>query len=236
MKNWIRGILRHLGYDITRRNFLRSHAMRRQKLIRDREISLILDVGANEGQYARMIRDDGYRARIISFEPLSEAFQNLKAIAAHDPNWEVRNAALGAERGRSEIHVTGFSQVSSLLPATGISNTDHWKSQKTETIEVFRLDDLFDELVRPQETVAMKLDVQGYEHNVLAGASQSLPGIDLLEMELSVEEMYVGETLMPEMLQFLDSLGFRLVSLQEVHVHPQTGRVLQYDGLFLRQE
>src|SRR5690606_33875780 len=115
IKNFIRRAAERLGYDITARNFLRSHTLRRAKFLADGEITRVLDVGANAGQYARSRRDAGFAGELVSFEPLAGVFRELQACAAGDPLWNVHHTALGAETGSAQIHVADFSQVSSIL-------------------------------------------------------------------------------------------------------------------------
>ncbi|MFZ0497148.1 MAG: hypothetical protein WBE80_05265 [Methylocella sp.] len=63
-----------------------DHVQRQSALMRDRKITLVLDIGANKGQYGKSLRDTiGYKGRIVSFEPLREAFAILQQTAASDP-------------------------------------------------------------------------------------------------------------------------------------------------------
>ncbi|MDG2390020.1 MAG: FkbM family methyltransferase [Planctomycetaceae bacterium] len=236
IKDGIRSLAHKLCYDITARNLLRSYNIRRSTFLRDTGITVILDVGANTGQYGQRIWKDGFSGRIISFEPMSTEFQLLSESAEKHPRWEVRQTALGDEAGTGEIQVTDFSPASSLLKPTGLLETDLWHPQKSETIQIQRLDDIADEILTPDDRVCLKLDVQGFEDRVLKGAAQSLSRVEMLELELSVQEMYAGEMLLIDMLHWMDELGFMLVSVDDAYVCPQTGRVLQYDGIFLRKQ
>ncbi len=84
----------------------------------NRGITTVLDVGANVGQFAELLRLMGYRGKIISFEPLRAAYQELAAKAAADGNWEAHNFALGMQCGHATINVSNYSVLSSLLPLT----------------------------------------------------------------------------------------------------------------------
>ena len=89
----------------------------RQRLLREHHIELVLDVGANAGQYATRLRDDGYRGQLISFEPTSDAFALLQDAAADDPQWQTRQLALGDKPDRAAaINLSANSYSSSFLP------------------------------------------------------------------------------------------------------------------------
>src|SRR5262245_26822768 len=79
-------------------------------------VELVLDVGANTGQFARSLRTDGYAGKIISFEPLSAAFAVLQHKCAQDRDWECHNLAIGDAEGSATINVSANSLSSSLLP------------------------------------------------------------------------------------------------------------------------
>ncbi len=233
IKQVLRAAFKRLGYDITAHNHFHSHECRRQKFFRDYDITLVIDVGANEGQHARRLRNQGYTGRLVSFEPLSQAFETLQRNSSADPHWQVRREALGDCEQEADLNVAPASDVSSILAATGVSETQDWKGRLTERITVRRLDSIFDSIAGRGDHVYLKLDVQGYEKHVLLGAEQVLSRIDLVEMEMSVEELYSGESLMPELLQLMAAYGYRLASLKDVYV-ARNGCVLQYDGIFLR--
>lgn len=210
---------------------------RRLSLFRDKRITLVLDVGANTGQYARRIRNAGYMEKIVSFEPLPEAFEELSRRAAKDDNWECKRLALGATVGENSIHVAGNSQSSSLLPmlerhAAAEPNSAYIGSH---TISVETLESLRQDLLEERDSVCLKLDVQGTEMSVLHGASNMLGSIEVIESEMSVVPLYEGQPLCHEMIDYLYSLGFELAWLEQGFTDPKTGQLLQFDGLFVRK-
>lgn len=88
----------------------------RVKTILDKyDIDLVVDVGANEGQFAADLRQHGYQGKIISFEPISSAFAILQETAAADRNWEVKNLALGTQNTEQTIYVSDDSAFTSFL-------------------------------------------------------------------------------------------------------------------------
>lgn len=209
---------------------------RRQRLFQTHGISLVLDVGANTGQYARGLRRSGYRGRIVSFEPVRSAFQRLQRAAAGDPRWQVENLALGRRDGRATIHVSGDSRASSMLQMLPAHReiAGYFDTVGRESVEMRRLDSVFGRYVRPGDRVLLKLDVQGLEPQVLAGARASLARIAGIQIELSLAPLYQGELGIVPMLSRLQRAGFSLMSLEYGFCDPRTGRMLQVDGLLFR--
>ncbi|HVE85282.1 MAG TPA: FkbM family methyltransferase [Myxococcales bacterium] len=209
---------------------------RRRKLLQTHRISLVLDVGANTGQYARGLRRSGYRGRIVSFEPVRSAFLRLQRAAAGDPRWEAVNLALGRRDGRATIHVSGDSRASSMLQMlpSHLDVAGYFGTVGQEQVQMRRLDSVLGRHVRPSDRVLLKLDVQGLEPQVLAGARASLARIAGIQVELSLTPLYRGELGIVPMLSRLQRQGFQLMSLEYGFCDPRTGRMLQVDGLLFR--
>ncbi len=213
----------------------RHPAARRQRLLVDRGVDLVLDVGAARGGYATELREFGYTGRIVSFEPLAAAHADLVRAAASDPRWETRHTALGDVTGRQEIHVASNSDSSSLLPMA----EQHRASSPdigyvgTETIEVSRLDDVAADVVGDARTPFLKIDTQGFERAVLEGAEATVPRLVGLQLELSFVTLYEGGMLADEAISWAYDHGFVLVGLDQGFTDPG-GAILQADGVFLR--
>lgn len=225
-----RRTFRKLGVDLV--NGINSEAA----ILTEFGITLLLDVGANTGQYAMRSRALGYQGRIVSFEPIASVYQQLSEAAKPQPQWETRPIGLGSRSEQLPIQVSDYSVYSSLLPPTSFLHQQYEGSQasKTELITIEPLDALFSQFYQPGDRVLLKLDVQGYEAAVLAGATQSLAQIDWLQLELSFVEHYVGEMLFPDMLAHLQQLGYTLIYLQPLSHNLSQGKVLQADGIFAR--
>jgi FkbM family methyltransferase len=233
VKDVTRRVLRRMGFEVFAYNHRRIHELRKAKLLGDLGITLVFDVGANAGQFGKRLRASNYRGRIVSFEPIPSVFTELQACAARDPAWTAVNLAIGERNGTSEINVAEFSQVSSLLPATGVSITHSWTATTRHPIELRRLDSIASEYLRPDDRVYLKLDVQGYERQVLLGASSILNGVLAIELEVSTLPLYEGEWLMPEMMSTIGERGFGVFSIDTVAVDHVTGRVIQFEVLFV---
>ena len=200
-------------------------------------VELVLDVGANQGQYASDLRMLGFEGRIVSFEPIRECYDLLATVAARDPGWDVRHTALGATPGTAQINVAANGGASSsLLPMM----TRHRLAApeatyvRTESVEVQRLDDAVTGL--PVGTRAfLKIDTQGFERAVLEGAPQLLSGpVVGVQLELSLVSLYEGAPIYDEMLSFMAERGFRLAWLEPGFADPESGEMLQFDAAFVK--
>jgi FkbM family methyltransferase len=202
----------------------------RLRLIRERGVTVVLDVGANAGQWARRLREDGYPGTIISFEPLREAYEQLRAVAAEDRDWDTRRTAVGELSGLATINVSANSYSSSFLPimrATLDAAPDAaYVSQ--EEVAITRLD-LLD---RPSGRKMVKADVQGTEAAVIRGAQDLLPEVQLVELEMSLVPLYAGQELAPAICSMMRAAGFAPVALEASWTDPQTGEILCVDGIF----
>ena len=198
----------------------------------DRNVDLVLDVGANEGQFARRLRERGYKGKIKSFEPVSCVFATLADNARADRDWEVHNFALGAAPERTTINVSDNSVFSSLLPlneaATAYSPAA--VSRRSEQIEVRTLDEV---LPRPSGNIFLKIDTQGFERQVLLGARATLPGLCGVLMELPVMQLYQGTWCLHEALAFMDRADFVPAQIHPVNFHSEDEvSVVEVDCLF----
>jgi FkbM family methyltransferase len=210
--------------------------VRRARLLARREIDTVVDVGANAGQFGARIRAAGYRGRIVSFEPLAEAYAGLAATTAGDPGWECRRVALGASPGRETLHVSRDLEASSIL-AMEERHVRHWPPSEyvgTETVEVARLDDFAASLVAEGRSLYLKLDVQGYEIEVLRGGEEVLGSVDLVEAELSLVPLYRDGPLYGEVIEHLARRGFGLIAVEGITEEPENGHMLQLDAIFAR--
>jgi len=233
---WAQQLAHAAGYDI--QYYVREgpELGRRGKLLKSRGITVVLDVGAAKGVYASQLRLTGYEGRIVSFEPLSKPFGRLVKTAADDPGWECIQAALGTTDGTSTINVAGNSDSSSFLQIGDrhLEAAPQSAYVKEETVEIKRLDSIWDQIVRPDDRVYLKLDVQGFELEVLRGAEGALPKVAAVQAELSLVPVYEGGPVFREVFDYLEGHGFRLVGLEPGFEDHETGELLQADGTFVR--
>ena len=198
-------------------------------------VTLLVDGGANTGQFADAMRASGWDGRIISFEPLPDAFAALHEKAASDPSWEVENVALGAAAGSASINVAGNSMSSSLLPMLDAHLEAAPESAYTGSaaVTVLRLDDALTGRIQSSDRVCVKLDCQGYEREILAGAGVTIRQTVMMVVELSFVPLYEGGILFDEAVSLLRELGFSLVAIDPVFANPATQELLSVDGCFV---
>ena len=229
-------LIRKFGLDFRRYSADNYFELKRIKIINKNEINIVLDIGASEGLYAQELRELGYKKKIISFEPLKKSFEKLQHLAKSDSVWEAYNVALGDNFGEVEMSVSGHVTSSSLLPMTEIHINALSESETVskEKIQVRTLNSYLGNEIKANDNIYMKVDVQGFEMFVLSGAKDVLPQIKAIEIELSLVQLYQGGPLFLEMISYLASLGFALVSFNHVFSDPKTDLLLQVDGIFTR--
>lgn len=225
---------RKLGVDLVRLRSVRHAYGRRIRLMASLRIDLVIDVGANQGQFGREIRQAGYAGRIVSIEPLEEPFQNLSRLAARDEHWAVVRSAVGPQSGLANMHVAANAGASSsILPMLDLHTraAPEAKYVADETVEVAALDDIARSHMRDGSRVFVKIDVQGFELQVLAGGMATLARSLLVQIEMSLLPLYETAPGFREVLEFMDQHGFHLVGL-EPGIAAHSGVLLQADGLF----
>jgi len=233
----IKKIISITGFQVRRiQKYPTTDLERRFKLFETFGINKIIDVGANVGQYALLVKELGFSGQIISFEPLSSAFSTLKEVSDKHNNWQAHNYALGNENTETVINISENSFSSSILNML----PQHLKSAPastfidTEKIQIRTLDSIFDTLHTASDKILLKIDTQGFEKKVLEGAGNSLHKITGIQLEMSIVPLYKSELILEEMITYLKNSGFTLYSLENGFYDQKNGQLLQVDGLFFR--
>ncbi|WP_369247911.1 FkbM family methyltransferase [Streptomyces sp. R41] len=201
------------------------------------EVNCVFDVGANAGQYGRQLRRLGYSGRIVSFEPTAEAFAKLQKAAEEDPDWWVYQVGLGREDATQSIHV-GWNTMNSLLPPSdyGKDRYKRFAKTRTEDIEIRRLDGVMDKALagitdpRPY----LKMDTQGYDLEVFAGAGDRVPEFVGMQSEVATLRLYEGSPRMGEAIAVYEESGFEITGMYPVSREAATGRVVEFDCVMVR--
>jgi FkbM family methyltransferase len=196
-------------------------------------INLVLDVGAHQGEYTSFLRQNGYSGRIISFEPIASNYEVLQRRASGDELWETLSVALGSEDGEGEINVTNSTVFSSFHQPNAYALRefgDHADIDHVERVAVRRLDSLLRELARPGDQTFLKMDTQGWDLEVLRGASGVLGYIKALQSEVSMQPIYGRMPNLEESLDRFRELGFSVAGLFPV-TYDTSERVVEFDCL-----
>jgi FkbM family methyltransferase len=213
------------------------HAQRAM-LLRHLAVDLVLDVGANIGQYAGThLREwTRYEGRIASFEPVSACYAQCAAAAAVDPNWTTYAYGLSdTERTASITVPAGQEDLSSLhgFTATGGKMVET-TTTSAEQVSLRRLDDVIGDVARADDLLALKIDVQGHEVAVLRGAHRTLERVVLVECEMPLVRMYDGQETFAELLDLLAAAAFSPVGMQSNYIDAATGYAMDADVFLVR--
>jgi FkbM family methyltransferase len=199
----------HLAYE-------RQHL---KKLFEYCAVDCVFDVGANRGQYAKMLRENvGFRGDIISFEPIPQLAADMRKAAASDDRWYVEEVALDSEAGAICFNVMASDQFSSLHRPEASQPVQFSASNRiVESISVMRstvaiqLEKYRSKLkfLRP----FLKMDTQGNDLEVVKGAADTLAIFVGLQSELAIERLYAGTMDFADTIAAYVDRGFSLSAL-----------------------
>lgn len=236
MKKLIIYALNLCGYQIKRIKHIKNLDYQLYTILINDSPDVILDVGANKGQFALHMIKNGWKADILSFEPLSLEHKILQGRSNKYDNWRVwERCAIGDKPGTIDINISNNSVSSSILKITDkhVNAAPSSMSEKTEEVRVINLSSVIDSL--SYESIAVKIDVQGFEKAVLLGLEGSWDKLTMFIVELSQVELYAGQWLEEDVIAFLESKDFKLVTRIPGFIDPKSGLTLQYDGVFKRR-
>ncbi len=229
----VRSALRRRGFDVVPYPAFGAELI---ALLRRLQVDCVLDVGAFTGTYGRMLRDLGYRGRIVSFEPASENFELLAREAEGDSSWETRHFAVGSVAGTLELRLTGSPGSNSLLVPNAYAlrlMPRTFKERGSETVEVTTVDDVFDDATRGARSVFLKIDTQGFDLEVIRGAASTLDRLAAVQVELALQRTYEGQPGYLDFLAELDARGFA-PALFFPTFPDATGRIVECDCVLIR--
>jgi FkbM family methyltransferase len=210
-----------------------------QHLLRGFGINLVIDVGANQGQFALSLRQLGYTGRIVSFEPLAELCAALRVAAGRDAAWQIHQFALGDAPAELPLNAYRNSTLSSLhaVNATGRSRfPDDFKLDHVEAVTVRTLDDLAAglQLSNPAMRILLKTDTQGHDLAVLQGARATLAHTAVVMSEASIQSIYDGAPTYQDIIRFLAGTGFSLSGIFPIAHSDRDFSLLEVDCCFVR--
>ena len=226
------------GILVRKYNAGTSESLRRVKLLEKYDVDMLLDVGANTGQYTQSLFDNGYTGRVVSFEPLSSAHALLSKTASGNSRWTIApRCAVGASNGNTTIHISENSVSSSLLNMldSHIEGAHESKIIGSEEVPVRALDSMSELYHSGSKNIFLKIDVQGYEKPVLQGAEKLFTTLRGIEIEMSLVPLYENQQwLFEHILHDMHASGFQLMSLSPAFTDLNTGQQLQLNGIFMK--
>lgn len=225
------------GYQLKRKKLLYNSQNHIKSLIEKHQINLVIDVGANAGQFASKLRASGYQGQIISFEPVISTFQKLSENCKNDAKWSAVNLALGAQQGELRINISELSDFNSILAPNDFAKSTWQKlaTKSTEIIKVETLDQFATAHNLLDKRIFLKLDTQGYDLEAFKGAVTCIPAIKILQSEVSFIQIYEG---MPNFRESMDtylSYGFQVSAFFPVSEKPN-GAAIEMDCIFVKTD
>lgn len=211
------------------------------KLLDYLNVDCVFDIGANEGQYAEMLRRKvGYRGLIISFEPIPQAAEIVRAKAKADPNWIVIEAAISEFDGVTQFNVMNQSQFSSLsTPRHDDVNLFIGQNEICQSIEV-TVELLATALNRLRQSYHfkrpfLKMDTQGFDYKIVNCSKSVIREFVGLQSELAIKKLYEDSIDFRDSLALYESCGFSLTAF--VPNNPgHFPRLLETDCLMIRAD
>jgi FkbM family methyltransferase len=194
---------------------------------------LVIDCGANSGQWGSALKSEFPDIRLISFEPISAAFETLKLKTHADDSWEAYQFALSSHSGSSKIKIASNEGMSSSLSNPSLHTNVHPEISFMDGEEV--LIKTLDDFDFPAKRIFLKIDVQGHESQVLAGAVEFMKSVVLIEIESSFTPLYESEVPHHELISHLFGLGFTPFNFGNIH-QDSNGRIWQLDTLLVRSD
>ncbi len=212
-----------------------------KKLFALLQVDLVLDVGANIGQFYDFLRQQvGYDGRVISFEPIQAHVDALRGRAQHSPNWAIEGYALGATEGTAKLNVMKESVFSSFLAPDNLQVAAYATQNQVvrqEIVAVRTLDRVFDDIERQyaSRSVYLKLDTQGFDLEVLRGAPRTLQRVTALQTEASVRPLYVNMPSCYTSIAAFENAGFALSGMFPVTLDDRL-RLIEFDCVMVRRD
>lgn len=230
LKKLVKHMLQVVGYD-----YERIRLKKRYQAILAYRFRTILDIGANVGQFSKEMLSLFPDAHVYAFEPVASCYEKLKGIS-NATEFHPFPYALGNKNGEMEIHVSSYDPSSSLLKMSDLHKRifPHTAGEHNERIQIRRLNDTASEL-ELQTPLLIKMDVQGYEKEVILGGEKVFAQASVIITEISFVSLYEDQPLADEIKTLLGSMGFTYHGFLSQKKNPQTGQILFEDALFLRE-
>jgi len=234
IRKTVRSILKKFGYQISPIAGLHNSS---PTFFNNFKINKVFDIGANIGQYAINLRKQGYKGKIISFEPLPNAYVQLKKNSRNDSLWRVHpRIALGSKNGFKKIFESHNSYSSSILKVLDkhLEGDKGAKIIDEHKIKIKKLDSIFINYVKKNDKILVKIDSQGYEDKILKGFNKNINKCFAIQIELSLVRLYKNQKTYEYFFSFFKKKNFFLWSIIPSFINRKDGQHLQIDAIFVK--
>jgi FkbM family methyltransferase len=196
---------------------------------------VVLDIGANSGQFAAVALHIFPNARVFSFEPLPQCVAAMRKKIGANSRSTIFPYAVGNDDTTITINQSASSPSSSILPMSEThAEAFPWTGQSTPVeVPLRKLDSLLPDLALSGR-VLMKIDVQGFGLEVLKGAVETLRQVEMVFIEVSFVPLYEGEPTFDDINAFMRDAGFTFSGLLDSLTHPESRQPLQGDAIYRR--
>lgn len=206
-----------------------------QAWIHQAGIRTVLDVGAHKGEFSKAILTIIPQARIYAFEPLPDCYSYLSRQMSRNGSFQSFPVAIGRESGSVVLWRSSYDKSSSVLPMAELHKASFpWSAGASPVeVEMRTLDEYIGRLELNAKTL-LKIDVQGYEAQVLRGATELLKQVEYVLVEVSFRPLYEGQASFAEVYSLLQGAGFSYSGSLEQLLSPLDDSILQSDAFFAR--
>lgn len=220
-KLWRKGLSSGIAATVELENILKSI-----------NLETVIDVGSNKGQFILLIEKLFPNKTIYSFEPITEILEKQKKFFHYKKNIFFYNFALGSSPSTKEFFITKRMDSSSFFKINKIKNKN-FEIQSKKNIQIFTLDEVMvnKEITKP---ILLKIDVQGYELEVLKGSDKILSKIDYLLIEVTDSEMYINQPISTEIIEYLQNRNFHIIK-ENPYLKIDNTNIIQRDLLFKKK-
>lgn len=205
-----------------------------KKWLLDSNIQTVLDVGANIGEFTCIYNELFPSAEIHAFEPLPNCFTKLKKRAENMRNVNLYNIALGSKEEKLNIHESTWHPASSFREMGHLhkQNYPHSSESTDLIVDIRRLDDVVKDSDL-KNNILIKMDVQGFEDEVIKGGENIFKKAKVIVVESSFQKLYENEPMFKGIYSLLQPLGFDFVGSLKQSINKEDGSFLQGDCIFL---
>lgn len=238
LKTKLHSYFKKTGYQIqpfyTLNDFIKQG---KYKWLEEYKINTLFDVGANVGEFSKLLKQILPNSKIFCFEPIKDCQLELNKLKEKYSDIEIFNFGIGETEKEINLYKNKFNPSSSILKLNKLHTEafPYTSEYSEEKIKIISLDSIFAKL-NIKKNILLKIDVQGFELEVLKGAKESLSQIKLIIVELSTEVLYENQPLFNEVYKYLTDRAFKYCGNYDQMVDPRNGKILQVDAIFVNQK